>query len=147
MSMLLARPRRHKIVTAPQHHVDGSNVSRPEKLFYKRTEVCQIAEIPQHTLRVWEAEFALQPVKNASGQVLYHRRDKDLVLKIKSLVYEEGLTISGAKKRLDLEAPPTPRAPTPARDPTTELLLEVREDLKALLTLLSGSDTNSVVGT
>ena len=121
-------------------------MSRPEKLFYKRVEVCQIAEIPQHTLRVWESEFALQPVKNASGQVLYHKRDKDLVLKIKSLVYEEGLTISGAKKRLESETAAL-RAPTPARDPATELLLEVREDLKALLTLLSGSDTNSIVGT
>ncbi|MEW6363412.1 MAG: MerR family transcriptional regulator [Acidobacteriota bacterium] len=122
-------------------------MNRPEKLFYKRAEVCQIAEIPQHTLRVWEAEFALQPVKNASGQVLYHKRDKDLVLKIKSLVYEEGLTIPGAKKRLESEAP-APHAPTPpVRDPATELLLEVRKDLKALLTLLSGSDTNSIVGT
>ncbi len=73
MSMLLARPRRHKIVTAPQHHVDGSNVSRPEKLFYKRTEVCQIAEIPQHTLRVWEAE--LEPEHHR----LWRRLPKKLV--------------------------------------------------------------------
>lgn len=73
----------------------------PDKLFFKIGEVAAIAETKPHVLRYWETEFGiLRPVKNASGQRVYRRRDVEVVLEIKRLLHEERFTIAGAKKRL-----------------------------------------------
>jgi len=72
-----------------------------DKLYYRIGEVAQIADVPAYVLRYWESEFKLlRPKKNEAGQRLYRRRDVDLILKIKSLLYEERLTLEGARKRL-----------------------------------------------
>ncbi|MBI2839055.1 MAG: MerR family transcriptional regulator [Acidobacteria bacterium] len=118
----------------------------PSKLFFKRSEVCERAGVPAHVLRAWEGEFSIPAVKSASGQKLYRQADIDTVLKVKALIYEQGLTISGARKRLDAELPPK-AAQIPLRDPTTELLHEIRTDLRDLLTLLAGDGRNSNDGT
>ena len=76
----------------------------PNKLFFKIGEVCEITDTQPYVLRYWESEFpALAPAKNSSGQRIYRRRDIDTVLRIKQLLYEEGFTIAGAKKRLESE--------------------------------------------
>ena len=73
----------------------------PDKLFFKIGEVTDIAGVEQHVLRYWEEEFeALQPEKNRSGQRLYQRKDVELVLHIKALLYDEKYTIAGARKKL-----------------------------------------------
>jgi DNA-binding transcriptional MerR regulator len=60
--------------------------------------------IPAYVLRYWESEFKLlRPKKNPAGQRLYRKRDVDLVLRIKTLLYDERLTLEGAKKRLQAE--------------------------------------------
>ena len=75
--------------------------SHPKKLFYKIGEVCEIADIPPHVLRYWETEFpSLKPVKNSAGQRVYRPRDIELILTIRRLLYEEGFTISGARKKI-----------------------------------------------
>ncbi len=123
-------------------------MSRPEKLFYKRSEVCQMAGVQSHDLRTWETEFAIRPVKSKIGHCLYRRKDIDLLMKIKAMIYGEGLTISGARKRLEMMTPvPAGAEGTPVHDPTFDLLQDIRADLRALLTLLEGNDTNSVGGT
>jgi len=72
----------------------------PEKLFYKIGEVSRIAGVEPYILRYWESEFSfLKPRKNKSGQRVYVRSDLDLILQIKRMLYEEGYTISGVKKR------------------------------------------------
>ena len=77
----------------------------PDKLYYRIGEVETITEIPAYVLRYWESEFKLlRPKKNPAGQRLYRKADLDLVLRIKSLLYEERLTLEGAKKRLRGEA-------------------------------------------
>ena len=77
----------------------------PEKLYYRIGEVEAITEVPAYVLRYWESEFKLlRPKKNPAGQRLYRRRDLELVLRIKSLLYEERLTLEGAKKRLLAES-------------------------------------------
>ncbi len=145
----------------------------PNKLFFKIGEVCEITDTQPYVLRYWESEFpALAPAKNSSGQRIYRRKDIETVLRIKQLLYEEGFTIAGAKKRLEAELSgrgPTPvsmanapaavaatdppatadRAPTdvdraPAAssdDKTRAVLLEMREQLRDLLTLLDRGDT------
>jgi DNA-binding transcriptional MerR regulator len=76
-----------------------------ERLYYRIGEVSRITGLKPHVLRYWESEFkAIRPHKGGSLQRLYRRKDLDLILKIKRLLYEEGFTIAGAKKKIrDLE--------------------------------------------
>jgi DNA-binding transcriptional MerR regulator len=77
----------------------------PDKLYYRIGEVEAITEIPAYVLRYWESEFKLlRPKKNPAGQRLYRKKDLELVLRIKTLLYEERLTLEGAKKRLRSES-------------------------------------------
>src|SRR5215210_7825411 len=76
----------------------------PEKLFFKIGEVCDITQVQAHVLRYWESEFPmLAPQKNRAGQRTYRRRDVEMVLRIKELLYEDQYTIAGAKKKLATE--------------------------------------------
>ncbi len=136
----------------------------PNKLFFKIGEVCEITDTQPYVLRYWESEFpALAPAKNSSGQRIYRRKDIETVLRIKQLLYDEGFTIAGAKKRLEAEAggrgatpnsmanaseaEPT-RAPEPRHTPeslagddrTRALLFEVRAQVREMLTLLDKGD-------
>ena len=125
----------------------------PNKLFFKIGEVCEITDTQPYVLRYWESEFpSLAPAKNSSGQRIYRRRDIETVLRIKQLLYEEGFTIAGAKKRLEVEMAGrvdsgpvvTPGGaagdtPTPKDDRGRQALLEVREQLREILTLLDRS--------
>lgn len=127
----------------------------PNKLFFKIGEVCEITDTQPYVLRYWESEFpALAPAKNSSGQRIYRRKDIETVLRIKQLLYEEGFTIAGAKKRLESEmggkgATPSAMAslpetivadvaddPEPRADDTRAVLRELREELRGILTLL-----------
>jgi DNA-binding transcriptional MerR regulator len=73
----------------------------PEKLFFKIGEVCDITGVQAHVLRYWESEFPmLAPQKNRAGQRTYRKRDVEMVLRIKELLYEDQYTIAGAKKKL-----------------------------------------------
>jgi DNA-binding transcriptional MerR regulator len=73
----------------------------PDKLFFKIGEVADLANVEQHVLRYWEDEIdILKPTKNKSGQRLYQKRDIELVLEIKRLLYEDKFTIAGAKSKL-----------------------------------------------
>lgn len=76
----------------------------PEKLFFKIGEVCDITGVQAHVLRYWESEFPmLAPQKNRAGQRTYRKRDVEMVLRIKELLYEDQYTIAGAKKKLTSE--------------------------------------------
>ena len=103
---------------------------------------------------------ALAPAKNTSGQRIYRRRDIETVLRIKQLLYEEGFTIAGAKKRLEMEMAgrtPTPSSAPPGgnggdgasaaaggSDATKKALQEIREQLREILTLLDSNDRKRV---
>jgi DNA-binding transcriptional MerR regulator len=76
-----------------------------EKLYYRIGEVEQVTGVPAYVLRYWESEFKLlRPKKNPAGQRLYRPRDVELVQRIKTLLYDERLTLEGAKKRLLAES-------------------------------------------
>jgi DNA-binding transcriptional MerR regulator len=119
----------------------------PNKLFFKIGEVCEITDTQPYVLRYWESEFpALAPAKNSSGQRIYRRRDIDTVLRIKQLLYEEGFTIAGAKKRLESELAGRVDTPIPpgaaeaagitADESGRSALRQVRDQLREILTLL-----------
>ncbi len=73
----------------------------PDKLYFKIGEVAEIAGVKPHVLRYWESEFnAIRPTKSRSKQRLYRRQDIELILRLKDLLYNQGFTISGARKQL-----------------------------------------------
>lgn len=73
----------------------------PDKVFFKIGEVSRILEVPEHTLRYWEDEFSqVRPQKTRSGQRLYRRRDIEILLQIKQLLWEQKFKIAGARERL-----------------------------------------------
>lgn len=81
----------------------------PEKLYFKIGEVCDLVGVQAHVLRYWETEFPqLSPQKNRSGQRSYRRRDVEISLRIKELLYDDMFTIAGARKKLqnELREPP-----------------------------------------
>src|SRR6478672_12108431 len=82
----------------------------PEKIYFKIGEVCELVGVQPHVLRYWETEFPmLSPQKNRSGQRSYRRRDVEMALRIKELLYDEMFTIAGAKKKLQSELRDTPK--------------------------------------
>ena len=120
-----------------------------DKKLHKIGEVCKVADVQPYVLRYWETEFpSLAPNKSGGGQRLYTKREIDIILRIKELLYSEGFTIAGAKKKLELEleggaaAPataaeskPGPQPPKAARG-TNKALAEVKKELRALLEML-----------
>lgn len=93
----------------------------PEKIYFKIGEVCELVGVQAHVLRYWETEFSmLSPQKNKSGQRSYRRRDVEIALRIKQLLYNEMFTIAGARKKLQSESregnkPKTSPEPQPSQ--------------------------------
>lgn len=123
------------------------------KLF-KATEVCDLAQLQPYVLRSWEKEFPGIGVSKADGQRLYRQSDVDQVLRIKQLVFTEGLTLSGARRRIDETQPPT--ATGVSEDEVKEVLdalasdartriATVRNGLQSILAMLSGAPGTRVV--
>ncbi len=90
-----------------------------KKIYHKIGEACRILDIQPYVLRYWETEFpALSPNKSKSGQRVYSERDLAMIRRIKELLYDEGYTIAGAKKKLEAEGEPAPLpSPAPAEKP------------------------------
>ena len=111
-----------------------------EKLYYRIGEVEQITEVPAYVLRYWESEFKLlRPKKNPAGQRLYRPRDLELVQRIKALLYDERLTLEGAKKRLLSESRKTNQQLDLGLRETSyaDTLRRIRDRLTTLRTRLS----------
>jgi DNA-binding transcriptional MerR regulator len=110
-----------------------------EKLYYRIGEVEAMTGVPAYVLRYWESEFKLlRPKKNPAGQRVYRRRDVDLVLRIKTLLYDERLTLEGAKKRLLAESRKAEQQMhLGLRDNYAAALRRIRDRLTALRTRLT----------
>jgi DNA-binding transcriptional MerR regulator len=78
-----------------------SEIAIPNKLYFRIGEVSDLVGVKPYVLRYWESEFTdIKPSKSKSGQRLYKRRDVEMLVRIKELLYEERFTINGARKRL-----------------------------------------------
>jgi DNA-binding transcriptional MerR regulator len=127
----------------------------PEKSLFRIGEVSRLTATKAFVLRYWESEFpTLQPVKSPSGHRLYRREDIETVFEIKRLLYEEGFTIAGARKHLAdqtsghaegslgeaprelIRIPEAPAKHGPAARAHRKFLLDLHEELLAVLTLL-----------
>jgi DNA-binding transcriptional MerR regulator len=92
-------------MSSSMHTTTPTTAVIPDKLFFKIGEVCELVGVQAHVLRYWESEFPmLQPQKNRAGQRTYRRKDVEMALRIKELLYEEGFTIAGARKKLSGES-------------------------------------------
>src|ERR1700744_87147 len=77
----------------------------PDKLYFRIGDVARLCEVPAYVLRFWETEFPqLKPNKGGTGQRLYRRRDVEMALRIKSLLYDQGYPIPGARQVFKVEA-------------------------------------------
>jgi DNA-binding transcriptional MerR regulator len=114
---------------------------------YKIGEVCKLADVQPYVLRYWETEFpALAPNKSGGGQRLYSQHEIDTILRIKQLLYQDGFTIAGAKKKLDEGTLSGAPAPSPAKEDAAEgggapqkhlaTLKDVKRELRAILQML-----------
>lgn len=119
----------------------------PDKLYFRIGDVAALCGVEAYVLRFWESEFPqLKPNKSGTGQRLYRRRDVELALRIKQLLYVDGYTIAGARQVFaaeSREAKKTPPTPAPAlksdgaQASAQNQLLKLRAELKDILGLLS----------
>ncbi len=111
--------------------------SLPPKLYFRIGEVAELVGVEPHVLRYWEREFrSIRPTKSAKGQRVYSRRDVENLMRVRELLYNEGFTSAGAKKKL-------PRSGVEPRDAddsamvdgakTRDQLLAMREEVEAFL--------------
>jgi len=104
----------------------------PDKLYFKVGEVSSIVGVPAYVLRFWESEFKkINPKRTSSGQRLYRKRDVELILLIKNLLYEKKFTIEGAKQYLKSTSAEK------AEKPSTEILEEISTELQKIRDLLA----------
>ena len=104
----------------------------PGKRYFTIGEVSELCGVKPHVLRYWEQEFpTLKPVKRRGNRRYYQREDVLLIRKIRSLLYEHGYTIGGARQKLASQDDPT------AEGPDQQLIRELRAELEAVLKLLS----------
>ncbi len=139
----------------------------PPKLFFRIGEVAGLVGVEPHVLRYWEREFrSIRPTKSAKGQRVYSRKDVENLLRVRDLLYRDGFTIAGAKKKLqrvgpdaELEAEPASSEvavavatvetveavvaapePRPRVQSTRDALLVLRGEVEAFLGELEASD-------
>src|ERR1700690_41326 len=111
----------------------------PERLYFRIGEVASLCRLPAYVLRFWETEFPqLKPVKSSTGQRMYRRKDVESVLRIKTLLYEQGFTIAGARQHLRAEIKADKKQdPLPFPAGSAVNLKPIRQGLRDILSLLS----------
>jgi DNA-binding transcriptional MerR regulator len=123
---------------ASGHHGPASEI--PDKLYFRIGEVASLCEVPAYVLRFWETEFPqLKPNKGGTGQRLYRRRDVEMALRVKRLLYDEGYTIPGARQLLKTELRhKEPQLPLLGPGgPDVRKLEGLRRELEAIAAMLS----------
>ena len=111
----------------------------PDKLYFRIGEVSRLCRLPAYVLRFWETEFPqLHPVKSGTGQRMYRRRDVEVVVKIKELLYRQGFTIPGARQHLRDEVKAhKAQSPLPFPKPPATDLKQLRAGLQEILEIVS----------
>ena len=121
----------------------------PDRLYFKIGDVARLLKVEAYVLRFWESQFPqLKPNKSGTGQRLYRKRDVEIAVEIKRLVYGEGYTLSGARqvlgqgRKAEVQAPaPAPAKAAPAvaskkRDKVADVVTRARAELREIAALL-----------
>jgi DNA-binding transcriptional MerR regulator len=117
-------------------------VAAPKRELFKAADVCEVVQLQPYVLRSWEAEFPqIGQAPPGGGPRLYRRSDVELVLRIKQLILDEGLTLSGARRRLEEDSGENNGAAElvgeVVGDRVRDQLRQVKSGLKSILELLS----------
>jgi DNA-binding transcriptional MerR regulator len=124
------------------HGLAQSASEIPDKLYFRIGEVARLCEVPAYVLRFWESEFPqLKPNKGGTGQRLYRRRDVEMALRVKTLLYDQGYTIPGARQVLRSEfKQKEPQLALPGADiaaSDNKQLRNLRQELQSIAALLA----------
>ena len=131
---------------SPKRAVETPTI--PDRLYFKIGDVARLLKVEPYVLRFWESQFPqLKPNKSGTGQRLYRKRDVEIAVEIKRLVYGEGYTLSGARQALGqarrAETQPatpakTPKAAAPKhRDKTAVMIERARAELREIAAMLA----------
>lgn len=131
---------------SPKRAVETPTI--PDRLYFKIGDVARILKLEPYVLRFWESQFPqLKPNKSGTGQRLYRKRDVEIAVEIKRLVYGEGYTLSGARQALGQvrRAETQPAAPPPAaktahakpRDKAAQVIGRARTELQEIIAILA----------
>lgn len=111
----------------------------PVQEFFSIGEVCALTDLKPHVLRYWESQFRfLNPAKNRSGNRVYQRREIELILLVKHLLYTEKYTIDGARQKVDEHRKGGALRGTARAALAAETVETLERDLRAILDLLEG---------
>jgi len=115
--------------------------AEPVQEFYSIGEVCEITDLKPHVLRYWESQFKfLNPAKNRSGNRVYQRKEIELVLLVKHLLYTEKYTIEGARQKVDEHRKAGDLKSVARAALNLETVESLERELKDLLRLIQGKD-------
>jgi DNA-binding transcriptional MerR regulator len=115
----------------------------PEKTYFRIGEVSGLTRTKAYVLRYWETEFpTLKPKKTTTGHRLYRRKDVETILEIKRLLYQQGFTIEGARRKLAANSKSEPEQKSLFRPgPSAADIKGLRRELEMILTILSRKTT------
>jgi DNA-binding transcriptional MerR regulator len=112
----------------------------PVQEFFSIGEVCELTGLKPHVLRYWESQFRfLSPAKNRSGNRVYQRREVDLIMLVKHLLYDEKYTIEGARQKVDDHRKGGDLKAVARGALTVQALESLESDLRDLITMLATS--------
>src|SRR6476660_7073112 len=115
--------------------------TEPVREFFSMGDVCNLTDLKPHVLRYWESQFKfLHPAKNRSGNRVYQRKEIELIMLVKQLLYEEKFTIDGARQKID-DYRKDGELRTVARAALdSQAVVALETDLKVILAILEGKD-------
>ena len=139
--------------SSPKRAIETPTI--PDRLYFKIGDVARLLKVEPYVLRFWESQFPqLKPNKSGTGQRLYRKKDVEIAVEIKRLVYGEGYTLSGARqalgqgRRTEPQPPVSKAAPPPAhpkkRDKVAEVVGRARAELREIAGILASRTTPGV---
>ena len=118
------------------------SAAEPVQEFFSIGEVCALTDLKPHVLRYWESQFRfLNPAKNRSGNRVYQRREIELIMLVKHLLYEEKYTIDGARQRIEAQRRSGELRAAAHGALKSETIAMLEHELGAILAVLDGRDT------
>jgi DNA-binding transcriptional MerR regulator len=116
----------------------------PVQEFFSIGEVCELTGLKPHVLRYWESQFKfLNPAKNRSGNRVYQRREVELVVLVKHLLYVEKYTIDGARQKVDEHRKKGQLKPNARKALDVHTLASIEQELGDVMSILSGEPPRS----
>jgi DNA-binding transcriptional MerR regulator len=125
----------------------GGAGQEPVQEFFSIGDVCNLTELKPHVLRYWESQFKfLHPAKNRSGNRVYQRKEVEMIMLVKRLLYEEKYTIDGARQKIDDYRKNGELRPAARSALDSQSVEALEADLKTILAILEGKDEEKGAG-